>query len=620
MTQSSPDHLSSPLPLQWFEDHRLTLERAVEVYRSREAWSPYIESPRRRFHPEGAKAQGERHFNERLDQPFRFSALHPGEDRVAPDRELRVGAERSPFTQRPLGVTYPRATPEALFEHIETAWVDWRVTTPTHRVGICLEILSRWAEVSFENAFATQHTTGQAFMLSFAGSGASALDRGLEALTAAWVAISSLPQSATYTRTFGGDVPAELSKRYFLMPVGVALVFSCGSYPAWNAYPAMMANLATGNPVILKPHPDTILPMAIMVDIGREVLKSAGFDPNLLTLAVDTWDDPIGVTLMDHPKTAIIDFTGGARFGSWIEERYPRKQVYTETAGCNPLIIESTIDLEATLDAIAQSLCLFSAQMCTAPQNIWLSQEGVRLTDVSGETIEVISCDALIESLLRHIDRYCETSGLAEGTCGALHSAETLSHAERLTKAVSTLEGASVLREGRPYVHSIYPEARVMTPLVIHVPHEDRILAQEERFGPISFILIAPDREIALRCATSDAHTHGAIASYAYTTDKIWMEHLEESFALAGASVGLNLHLQRPINFTAAFSDYHVTGLNPAGNACLTDPAFVSRRFRIVQVKRERLMCSSGSTPSPDHDRPSPRPSDHGSEDKEPER
>jgi hypothetical protein len=41
-----------------------------------------------------------------------------------------------------------------------------------------------------------------------------------------------------------------------------------------------------------------------------------------------------------------------------------------------------------------------------------------------------------------------------------------------------------------------------------------------------------------------------------------------------------------PINFAAAYSDYHVTGLNPAGNACLTDLAFVSDRFRIVQSKR----------------------------------
>ena len=63
--------------------------------------------------------------------------------------------------------------------------------------------------------------------------------------------------------------------------------------------------------------------------------------------------------------------------------------------------------------------------------------------------------------------------------------------------------------------------------------------------------------------------------------------HGSDAFAEAGASVGLNLLRQLPINYAASYSDFHVTGLNPAGNACLTDIAFVARRFRIVQSKRE---------------------------------
>jgi hypothetical protein len=41
-----------------------------------------------------------------------------------------------------------------------------------------------------------------------------------------------------------------------------------------------------------------------------------------------------------------------------------------------------------------------------------------------------------------------------------------------------------------------------------------------------------------------------------------------------------------PLNFAAAYSDYHVTGLNPAGNATLTNLAFVTGRFGIVQSRR----------------------------------
>ena len=40
------------------------------------------------------------------------------------------------------------------------------------------------------------------------------------------------------------------------------------------------------------------------------------------------------------------------------------------------------------------------------------------------------------------------------------------------------------------------------------------------------------------------------------------------------------------VNQSSAFSDYHVTGGNPAGNASLTDAAFVANRFRIAPVRR----------------------------------
>ena len=51
-----------------------------------------------------------------------------------------------------------------------------------------------------------------------------------------------------------------------------------------TAIPGLFASLATGNAVIVKPHPGAILPLAITVRIAREVLAEAGFDPNVVTL------------------------------------------------------------------------------------------------------------------------------------------------------------------------------------------------------------------------------------------------------------------------------------------------------------------------------------------------
>jgi hypothetical protein len=40
------------------------------------------------------------------------------------------------------------------------------------------------------------------------------------------------------------------------------------------------------------------------------------------------------------------------------------------------------------------------------------------------------------------------------------------------------------------------------------------------------------------------------------------------------------------VNQSAAFSDFHATGGNPAANSTLSDDAFVASRFRIVQSRR----------------------------------
>ncbi len=40
------------------------------------------------------------------------------------------------------------------------------------------------------------------------------------------------------------------------------------------------------------------------------------------------------------------------------------------------------------------------------------------------------------------------------------------------------------------------------------------------------------------------------------------------------------------VNQSAAFSDYHVSGANPAGTSCLTDAAFVANRFHIAMARR----------------------------------
>ncbi len=542
----------------------------MQACATREAWTPFVESPSGKLHPPGAKDAGLEWFQSVLGRSFPLSM--PGE-------VGRTGAEVSPYSRESLGIDYPKVEVDPLMAAAQAAIPTWRKASMQTRVGVCMEILDRLAQDVFANAFATMHTAGQGFMMSFAGSGANSLDRGLEGLAFAYKAMKDIPTEAVFERRFGGEV-VRLRKRYRLMPRGVAVVVSCGSYPAWNAYPALFANLATANPVVLKPHPECILPMARAVQIARETILEAGFDPNLVTLAADTRAEPVTKELLKHPQTAIIDFTGSQRFGAWIEANCGHADVYTETAGCNAVVVESARALEPVLDAIAQSLCLFSAQMCTAAQNIFVPALGVRVGDSR------VLPDAFAAGLVEAIDRMLADPKHAAGICGALQTDTIEATLHRLGSH------PGVVRPSKPYAHPQHPNARTATPLVLRTSAPDSIY-QQEHFGPVGFVIEAHDREHALAQAAHDAGHFGSIANYAYSVDPAFLEAIEDAFADHGASVGINLLGQRPINFTAAFSDYHVTGLNPAGNACLTDLAFVTRRFRIVQSKTEEPCLAS---------------------------
>jgi hypothetical protein len=79
---------------------------------------------------------------------------------------------------------------------------------------------------------------------------------------------------------------------------------------------------------------------------------------------------------------------------------------------------------------------------------------------------------------------------------------------------------------------------------------------------------------------------HGAITASVYSTDEKVLHAAEDAALDSGVHLSCNLTGGVFVNQTAAFSDFHATGANPAANASLTDAAFVAGRFRIVESRR----------------------------------
>ena len=551
-----------------FEQHRDLLARATAACASREYFSPFPETPDRYPDSAAALARGLDAFRAQLGRPFELQ--QPGEFG-------RLGAEVSPYTGEPLGIDYPRADVDVLFGAARAAVPRWTDAGPEARIGVCLEIVQAWFAELPALVHAVMHTAGQSPAMSYAGSGTNALDRGIEAIVYAHQAMSAVRPQALWERRFG-SATIRLQKRYRLVPRGVAVCFTCATFPTWNAYPALLASLATGNAVIVKPHPTGILPMAVSVRAARRVLAAAGFDPNLVTLAVDSPAEPLGKRLVEHPLTAIVDFTGSARFGAWVERHAHPALCYTETSGVNTVLLESVHDLEAVARSLATTMQLFSAQMCTSPQNIYLPRGGI---DVGGRRASV---DEVCAALATAFHAVTAEPRRAASILATIQSPGTLDLIGAMRDAVR--QRGTIVVDSGPYAHPEYPAARTATPLLLRVGTAARELYREERFGPIGFVIETDDADQALGTATDDVRAAGGITAFAYSTRDDYLAAAESAYATAGAQLTCNLTGAMPLNFAASYSDYHVTGLNPAGNATLTDAAFVAARFRIAQSRR----------------------------------
>lgn len=548
----------------FFEKHQTTLAGALKAIQERNFFSPYSEMPSPKIYGETAKDEAEANFKAWLHQDFPLELA---------GTIGKVGKETSPFGFE-LAIHYPRVDVDQTIQAAQVAMQTWSKASVDVRAGVCLEILDRLNKKSFEIAFAVQHTTGQAFLMSFQAGGPHAQDRGLEALAYAYAAMKRVPETAYWEKPQGKNPPLQMNKKFNLIPRGIGLIIGCCTFPTWNTYSALFANLATGNAVLMKPHTGSILPVAITIKIIREVLTEAGFDPNLVTMVANNPGEPAASALAVRPEVKIIDFTGSSKNGLWLEENAKQALVFTEKAGVNCVVIDSTDDFKGMIRNIAFSLSLYTGQMCTAPQNFYIPKEGIQAGD------QHLSFEEVVQGIAEGVTKFLDKLGPnAVEVLGAVQNEGVL---DRVKKAATLGE---VALESRALDHPVFPNARVATPLIIKLTSQDQDKFMEEWFGPVSFMIATENTAESLRLAATGSKEHGAITMAVYSQDDAVLAQAEEAAIEGGVALSCNLTGGVFVNQSAAFSDYHVSGANPAGNACLSDDAFVASRFRVVQVR-----------------------------------
>ena len=538
-----------------FQKHQSLLDDALKALSQRTYYSPYPENPK--AYAEDADANAKAWISATMNN--NYTQL----DQTGAEGWL--GEEVSPFLQIGIGVKYPKFSAETLVKNASAAQATWAKTSVQDRTGLLIEALDRVKQRFFDIAYATMHTTGQAYMMSFQASGPHANDRALEAVAVGYRELTSVPEKAEWVKNLG-KFDLKMNKTWKAIPKGISLVIGCSTFPVWNTVPGLFASLITGNASIVKPHPKAILAIAIVVEELQKVLAENNLPKTIVQLAVDTLDNPLTKVLAENNDVKLVDFTGGSEFGNYIESL--PKTTFTEKAGVNSIILDSVNDLKSVLGNIAFSTSLYSGQMCTAPQNIFISKNGVQTAE------GLVLYEDVVNALCAAITGLVDNPKAGPGTLGAIQAELTYNR----TKNASQY-GGKVLLESKPIVNEEFKDARIATPVVVELEKTQSEVFNQECFGPIVFVVKTDDVNDSIQLAETLVKAKGALTCGAYSTDAAVCEKIADTMNNAFVPVSFNFTGAGFINSHAAFSDFHLTGGNKAGNASFANSEFLSKRF-----------------------------------------
>ncbi|MCP5109476.1 MAG: L-glutamate gamma-semialdehyde dehydrogenase [bacterium] len=162
--------------------------------------------------------------------------------------------------------------------------------------------------------------------------------------------------------------PGERDELRYI-PLGVGVVIPPWNFPLAILLGTATAALVAGNTIVLKPSSDTPTNAAVFVEAALE----AGFPPKALNFVTGSGGE-IGDSIVEHPKTRFISFTGSKEVGLRINQlaATPRegqiwiKRVVAEMGGKDGIVVDSEADLDAAVQGVFVSAFGFQGQKCSA--------------------------------------------------------------------------------------------------------------------------------------------------------------------------------------------------------------------------------------------------------------
>lgn len=151
---------------------------------------------------------------------------------------------------------------------------------------------------------------------------------------------------------------------------GVVLVAPPWNFPCSIPAGGLLAALATGNTVIFKPAPETVL-------VGWELVQlfwQAGIDKETLQF-INCEDEPTGSQLIKDRRIHTIILTGATATAKAFMKMRPHVDLMAETGGKNSIIVTAMADRDLAIKEIVRSAFGHAGQKCSACSLIILEAE-----------------------------------------------------------------------------------------------------------------------------------------------------------------------------------------------------------------------------------------------------
>jgi len=313
--------------------------------------------------------------------------------------------------------------------------------------------------------------------------------------------------------------PGEKGKLVYI-PLGVGVVVPPWNFPLAILVGMSSAAIVTGNTVVLKPSSDSPW-------IGwkfLEIMQEVGLPAGVLNF-VSGPGGAVGDTLVTHPKTRFISFTGSKEVGIHINEVAAKvqpgqiwlKRVVAEMGGKDSIVVDAGVDLEDAAKGVIASAFGFQGQKCSACSRVIVHEKIYdRFVDLLAKKAEAL------------------TVGDAADPMNYMGPVVNQSSQEKILwyidKAIS--EGGRLVAGGK----KVEGEGFFIRPTIIADVLPGATIAQEEIFGPVLAVIKMRSFDDGLEIANN---TEFGLTGAVYTRDRKKLAKAEEDFFVG------NLYLNR---------------------------------------------------------------------------